>query len=97
VDEYCGFPDNALSATASVDRRFGRSVTLSVPIQAWLTALPNVTLSPNKYTSWENSVDFGGKCRLTWESIVDGTLSSPAVHVVRRPMRRGGKQFPTLS
>jgi hypothetical protein len=43
----------------------GRSVTPSVPIPARLTALPNMTHSPNKYTSW------GKVCGLRWEMRAD--------------------------
>jgi len=41
------------------------SVTPSVPIRARLTSLSNVTLSPNKYTSW------GKTCGLRWEMRAD--------------------------
>jgi hypothetical protein len=43
----------------------GPSVTPSVPIRARLTSLSNVTLSPNKYTSW------GKPCGLRWEMRAD--------------------------
>jgi hypothetical protein len=43
----------------------GPSVTPPVPIRARLTSLSNMTLSPNKYTSW------GKTCGLRWEMRAD--------------------------
>jgi hypothetical protein len=45
--------------------KVGLTVSLSTTIQTRLTALPNVTLSPNKYTSW------GKLCGLRWEMQAD--------------------------